>query len=81
MRLLSNIFTPAAISVPCIMQSFHYYYDQIEQHLPFKPSKWDRKYKIALVCLGGVFFTMAIVAFALHDRVPKPLISNTDIRL
>ena len=55
------------------MQSFLHYYDQLEQHLPFKPSKWDRKYQIALLCVGGIFFIMAIVAFALHDHVPKPL--------
>jgi hypothetical protein len=51
------------------MRSIHYYIDQVEQHLPFKPSKWDRKYKIAILCVGIVFFIMAIVAFALHDRV------------
>jgi hypothetical protein len=46
-----------------------YYLDKVEQHLPIKPSKWDRKYKIAVLCLGIVFFIMAIVAFALHDKV------------
>ena len=54
------------------MRSIRYYIDQVEQHLPFKPSKWDRKYKIAILCVGIVFFIMAIVAFALHDRV-RPL--------
>ena len=53
-----------------IINTAHYYYDKIEHHLPFKPSKWDRKYKIALLALGAVFLIMAIVAFALHDQVP-----------
>jgi hypothetical protein len=39
--------------------------------LPFKPSKWERKYKIAALCVLGLFFIMAIVAFALHDKVPS----------
>lgn len=52
-----------------IINTAHYYYDRVEHHLPFKPSKWDRKYKILLLALGLVFFIMAIVAFALHDKV------------
>jgi len=48
---------------------FQKYIDQVEEHLPFKPSKWERKYKILLLCLVGVFFVMAIVVFALHDKV------------
>jgi len=52
-----------------IIDTAHYYYDKLEHHLPFKPSKWDRKYKIALLALGVLFFIMAIVAFALHDKV------------
>jgi hypothetical protein len=51
------------------MQSLRHYFDQIEEHLPFKPSKWDRKYKIAFLCLVIVFVIMAIVGFALHDKV------------
>ena len=46
-----------------------YYIDKIEEHLPFKPSKWKRKYKIAIVCLGVLFLIMVIVGFALHDEV------------
>ena len=52
-----------------IIDTAHYYYDRLEHHLPFKPSKWDRKYKLALLALGVLFFIMAIVAFALHDKV------------
>jgi hypothetical protein len=51
------------------MQPLRHYIDQIEEHLPFKPSKWDRKYRIALYCLGIIFVIMAIVGFALHDQV------------
>jgi len=50
-------------------QTVHYYYDQLEQHLPFKPSKWERKYKILLVGLGVLLLIMGLVAFALHDKV------------
>ena len=56
-----------------ILQTLHYYYDRAEEHLPFKPSKWDRKWKIAILCLALIFLIMAIVAFALHDRVFFPL--------
>jgi RsiW-degrading membrane proteinase PrsW (M82 family) len=51
------------------MRSIYHYLEQLEQHLPIKPSKWDRKYKIAIFCVAIVFLIMAIVAFALHDRV------------
>jgi len=51
------------------MQSIRYYIDRVEEHLPFKPSKWDRKYQLAILFLAILLFIMAIVAFVLHDKV------------
>jgi len=54
---------------------FQKYIDQVEAHLPFKPSKWERKYKILLLCLVGIFFVAAIVVFALHDQAHSRLLT------
>jgi len=84
LHFLLSISTAAAatasiiLKVMSIFSRIHYYYDRVEEHLPVKPSKWDRKWKIAVICLALIFFIMALVAFALHDRVYNPL-SNTNI--
>jgi hypothetical protein len=69
----TNVVTPPPSSHPQHilpkMRPLRYYVDQVEQHLPFKPSQWDSKYKIALLCVGILLFIMALVAFALHDKV------------
>jgi hypothetical protein len=57
-------------------QRWQGYVDQVEAHLPFKPSKWERKYKIAALCLLALFLIMAIVAFALHDKVTHRNVRN-----
>ena len=54
------------------MRPVRHYIDQIEAHLPFKPSKWERKYQILALCLAGLFLIMTIVAFALHDQALVP---------